>query len=105
MAAHFKVFCDLNLGVVPGAQQCSRLFQIRLAERLWPSAYTSTEARCLKASIDPLAQKIALKFRQGSKEMKSQLTAWGRGVDLFGQGMQLDATLIEQNRGVNELAK
>src|ERR1019366_8519582 len=54
MAAHFKVFCNLNLGVVSRGQQSLRLLQVRLTERLRASTYTSTTARGLEAGIDPL---------------------------------------------------
>ena len=36
--------------------------------------------------------------------MKIQLAAWRSGVDVFGEGMQLHAALVEENRRFDNLA-
>ena len=40
MAADLKLLGNLNLGVIPGAQEGARFLQIRLGERLEPAADT-----------------------------------------------------------------
>ena len=37
--------------------------------------------------------------------MERQFAAGGRGVDVLGEGMQLDTTLMEQGHGVDKLAE
>ncbi len=62
MAANLKLLSNLNFGVIPGAQQRARFFQIRLGERLGPAADMSAPARGLETGVDALAQDVALEL-------------------------------------------
>src|SRR4051812_28838921 len=105
MTADFEFLRNLNFGVIPGPQQRPRLFHTGLVERLGSAADTPAPACRFETCVDPLAQYVAFKFRQGREEVEGQLAARSRGVDVFREGMQLHAALVEENRGVNELAK
>src|SRR5206468_3117279 len=48
---------------------------------------------------------IALKLRQGTKDMEDELPPRGGGVDLLGQGAKANPSLIELAHQRNELGK
>ena len=59
----------------------------------------------MQPGVDALAQEIALEFRQCGKQMERQFATRRRGVDVLGEGLQFDATLMEQGHGVDKLAE
>ena len=79
MATDLKLFGDLDFGVIAGTQQRARLLQSAFVQRLGPAANSSPPASGLEPGVDPLAQYVTLKFRQGGEDMKGQLAARRRG--------------------------
>jgi hypothetical protein len=70
MAANLKLLGDLNFGVIAGTQQRTRLLQIAFVQRLGSAADSSPPTCGFEPGVDPLAQYVALKFRQGGEDVK-----------------------------------
>jgi len=105
MAAALELFGNLPFGVLTGAQQGAGLFQIVSGQGFGSAPDTAALARGLQPGVDALAQEIALEFRQRGKQMERQCAAGRRGVEMLGEGMQCDTTLMEQGGGVDKLAE
>ena len=105
MTADLKLLSDLPLGVIARAQQGARLFQVIRSEGFGSAPDPSALPRGLQPRVDPLAQEVALKFRQRREQMERQLAGGRRRIDVLGEGMQFNTSLVEQHRGVDELTE
>src|SRR6266446_6505028 len=105
MAADLQLFGHRHFGVLARAQQGAGLFQVFRAQGFRSAPDTAALTRGLQPGGDTLAQKIAFEFRQRGKQMERQCAAGRRGVDVLGEGLQFDITLMEQGHGVDKLAE
>ena len=105
MATDLKLISDLHFAVLPRPQQCPRLLQIRFIERLGSAAHATPTTGGLETCVHPLTQYVTLKLRKRGEDVKCKLTARSGGVDVFGEGMELNPVLVEHYRGVDKLAQ
>src|SRR5215510_9146526 len=105
MAADLQLFGHLHFGVLARAQQGAGLFQVVSGQGFRSAPDTAALARGFEPGGDALVQKITLEFRQRGKQMECQFAAGRRGVDVLGEGLQFDATLMEQGHGVDKLTE
>src|SRR5215510_15588830 len=105
MTADLQLFGYLRFRVLAGAQQGAGLFEIVRGQGFRSAPDPAALARGLQPGGDTLAQEIALKFRQRGKQMEGQFAAGRRGVDILGEGLQFDTTLMEQGHDVDKLAE
>src|SRR5262249_57661227 len=103
MSADLQLFGLLHFGVLARAQQGAGLFQVVSGQGLRSAPDTAALARGFEPGGDALVQKITFEFRKRGKQMECQFAAGRRGVDVFGEGLQFDAPLMEQGHGVDRL--
>ena len=105
MAADLQFFGYLDFGVIARTQQRPRFFQIRFAKRFRSASDPSPPTGGLKTGDDPLAQYVAFELGEGGEDMKRQLATRRGGVNVLGEGMQFDPTLIKHDGGVDQLSE
>ena len=74
-------------------------------ELSWSSADASSCPGRRQPCIGAFANQIALKFSQCPHEMKDELPARSRRVDLLGQADELDAALFETFEQLNQVSQ
>src|SRR6266567_2608793 len=74
-------------------------------ELSWPPASASSCLRRGKPCVGALSDQVTLKFGQCPHQVKDQLAAWGGGIDLLGETHELDATLFEPLKQLNQMSQ
>src|SRR5260370_27392044 len=68
-----------------------------------PTSYTSSGSRCGESSIGPLANQVALKFGQGSHQVKNQLPAWCGRVNFLCQTDKINSPIFQEIECLDEV--
>ena len=74
-------------------------------ERLGSASDAATRASGAETGQGAFADQIAFKLRQRAEDMKDQLSAGGRGVDLLGERLKTDPTLVERADGFEKMGE
>ncbi len=68
-----------------------------------PTSHTSSCSRCGESSIGPLANQVALKFGQGSHQVKNQLPAWCGRVNFLCQTDKINSPIFQEIECLDEV--
>src|SRR5690348_2817125 len=68
-----------------------------------PASDTSSGPGCGESCIGPLTNEVALKFGQGSHQVKYQLAAGCGRVDLLGEADKINPSIFQEVEGLDEI--